>query len=165
MKISCIFFPSFLIEKSLYNFFDFQKSGEFYKRNPFKIHLDQFPPNIDTAFNFTKEIPLKLNRTKKKVYQKIELTFNFTKEIHVKIIRNKKNQPWNLVSKIPSRIVKLETIFEKSHRSSVILKIVGATPQLVQNLTPIRNLLCTFLYQCCCYPRPFTLMYLRLKKI
>ena len=47
---------------------------------------------------------------------------------------------------------KLETIFEKSHRSSVILKIVGATPQLVQNLTPIRNLLCTFLYLCCCYP-------------
>ena len=74
--------------------------------------------------DFTKEIPLKLNRTKKKVYQKIELTFNFTKEIHVKIIRNKKNQPWNLVSKIPSRIVKLETIFEKSHRSSVILKIL-----------------------------------------
>ena len=41
---------------------------------------------------------------------------------------------------------KLETIFEKSHRSSVILKIVGATPQLVQNLTPIRKLFCTFLY-------------------
>merc|ERR1712115_729551 len=39
---------------------------------------------------------------------------------------------------------KLETIFEKSHRSSVIFKIVGATPQLVQNLTPIRKLLCTF---------------------
>merc|ERR1712155_153244 len=26
--------------------------------------------------------------------------------------------------------------------------------QLVQNLTPIRKLLCTFLYQCCYYPRP-----------
>merc|ERR1712208_235640 len=51
-----------------------------------------------------------------------------------------------------SRIVKLETIFEKSHRSSVILKIVGATPQLVQNLTPIRKLFCTFLYQCCYSP-------------
>ena len=42
------------------------------------------------GFNFKKEIPLKLSRTKKKVYQKIELTFNFTKEIHVKITRNKK---------------------------------------------------------------------------
>merc|ERR1712030_36674 len=31
--------------------------------------------------------PLLLNRTKKKVYQKIELTFNFTKEIHVKIFK------------------------------------------------------------------------------
>merc|ERR1712074_252307 len=41
---------------------------------------------------------------------------------------------------------KLETIFEKSHRSIVILKIVEASPQLVQNLTPIRKLLCTFLY-------------------
>merc|ERR1712208_109700 len=51
-----------------------------------------------------------------------------------------------------SRIVKLETIFEKSHRSSVILKIVGASHQLVQNLTPIRKLFCTFLYQCCYSP-------------
>ena len=59
-----------------------------------------------------------------------------------------------MVSKIPSRTVKLETIFEKSHRTSVILKIVGATPQLVQNLTPIRKLFCTFLYLCCYYPRP-----------
>ena len=42
-------------------------------------------PNIDTAFIFRWEILLKLNWTKKKVYQKIELTFNFTKEIHVKI--------------------------------------------------------------------------------
>ena len=42
------------------------------------------------ALNFILEIPLKLNQTKKKVHQKIELTFNFTKEIHVKIIRNKK---------------------------------------------------------------------------
>merc|ERR1711947_22314 len=45
-----------------------------------------------TSAGFTKEIPLKLNRTEKKVYQKIELTFNFTKEIHVKI-RQKKINP------------------------------------------------------------------------
>ena len=59
----------------------------------------------------------------------------------------------------------LETIFEKSHRSSVILKIVEASPQLVQNLTPIRNLFCTFLFICCCYPYPPHLIYLKLKKI
>jgi len=46
-----------------------------------------------------KEIALKLNRTKKKVYQIIKLNFNFTKEIHVKIIRNKKKinpEIWSL---------------------------------------------------------------------
>ena len=46
-------------------------------RNPLKIHLN----HKQIGFNFTKEIPLKLNRTKKKVYQKIELAFNFKKEI------------------------------------------------------------------------------------
>ena len=40
-KSLVFFFPSFLIEKSLYNFFDFQKSGEFYKRNPFKIFSEK----------------------------------------------------------------------------------------------------------------------------
>merc|ERR1712208_10959 len=109
--------------------------------------------------------PLLLNRTKKKVYQKIELTFNFTKEIHVKISKiafnfQKKSHKKNRLQfymEIPllfSKNHKLETIFEKSHRSIGILKIFGASPQLVQNLTPIRKLFCTFLYQCCYYPRP-----------
>merc|ERR1712060_312496 len=31
--------------------------------------------------------------------------------------------------------------------------------KLLQNLTPIRKLLCTFLYQCCYYPRPPPLTY------
>ena len=48
----------------------------------------------------------------------------------------KKNRLWNLVSKIPSRTDKLETIFEKSHRSTQILKIVGVTPQLDQIFKP-----------------------------
>ena len=51
----------------------------------------------------------------------------------------KKNNPGNLVSKIPSWTGKLETIFEKSHRSSVIFKILWATTQLDHNLTPTRN--------------------------
>ena len=37
-----------------------------------------------TSAGFLWENHLKLNWTKKKVYQNIELTFNFTKEIHVK---------------------------------------------------------------------------------
>ena len=105
------------------------------------------------SFNFTIEFPLKLNRTIKKVYQKIELTFNFKKEIHVKIIRNKKKSTLKLGPKNTLQDRQVGDHFKKSHRSNVILKIVGATPQLIQNLTPIRKLLCTFLYQCCYYPR------------
>ena len=52
--------------------------------------MEQFPPKIEIALNFIYEIPLKINRTKKKVHQKIELTFSFTKEIPLKIIRKKK---------------------------------------------------------------------------
>ena len=81
----------------------------FYIRNPFKIHLEQFQtkieialnlfseilskligPTIEPTFSFTKEIPIKMDRTKKKVHQKIELIFSFTKEIPLKNIRNKK---------------------------------------------------------------------------
>ena len=36
--------------------------------------------------------------------------------------------------------MELGTIFEKTIPSRVILKIIGATPQLDQNLKPIRNL-------------------------
>ena len=57
----------------------------------------------------------------------------------------------------------METIFEKSHRSSVIFKIVELSPQLVQNLTPIRKLFCTFVYQCCYYPR-YPLEHIRQEK-
>ena len=55
-----------------------------------------------------------MNRTKKKVHQKIELTFSFTKEIPLKIIRNKKKiNPEIWSQKYTTRTVKLETIFEK----------------------------------------------------
>merc|ERR1712115_202812 len=67
---------------------------------------------------------------------------------------------FNFISKIPCNFFKnhkLETIFEKSHRSRVILKIVGATPQIVQNLTNIKKFLCTFLYLCCYYSRALPL--------
>ena len=41
--------------------------------------------------------------------------------------------------------MKLETNFEKKRHIIVILKIVEATPQLVQNLTPTRKLFCVFI--------------------
>ena len=46
--------------------------------------------------------------------------------------------------KIPSRTDKLDTIFSKTLSNRVFLKILGATPQLVSNFTPIRKLLGTF---------------------
>merc|ERR1711954_127696 len=49
-----------------------------------------------------------------------KIAFNFIWKILCKFFKNHK----------------LETIFEKSHSSRVIMKIRGATPQLVQNLTP-----------------------------
>ena len=39
---------------------------------------------MEIAFNFTKEIPLKINRIKKNVHQKIENAFNFIREISMK---------------------------------------------------------------------------------
>ena len=63
-----------------------------------------------------------MNRTNKKVHQKIELTFK--KEIHVKnYSEQKKNHPQNFPN-FSRKIDKLDTIFKKSHRSSVILKIL-----------------------------------------
>ena len=67
-----------------------------------------------------------------------KLSSFFTGKSHVKFFQNDK----------------LENIFEKSHRSIVILKNPGSTPQLVANFTPIRKLLCTFLYLCYGNPRP-----------
>ena len=40
--------------------------------------------------------------------------------------------------------MELGTIFEKSRRAILILKIFWTTPQFVQNLTPIRKLFYTF---------------------
>ena len=77
-----------------------------------------------------------------------KLSSFFTGKSHVKFLQN----------------YKLENIFEKSHRSIVILKNPGSTPQLVANFTPIRKLLCTFLYLCYGNPRPPPLKYLRMKK-
>ena len=52
---------------------------------PLIWHFLNFHQKNEIAFNFTKEIPLKMNRTKKKVHQKIEIAFNFLKENPFKI--------------------------------------------------------------------------------
>ena len=110
MKISIKKFSSFFTWKSLVNFF--QKSSpknwihlQFYKRNPYKKII----------FNFTKEIPLKFLSFSEKwwILQEKSLFFR------------KKNRPWNLVSKIPSRTVKLETILEKVRVVVWFWKLLG----------------------------------------
>merc|ERR1711973_848178 len=54
----------------------------------------------------------------------------------------------------------LVKFFQNHTLQNIFLKLL----QLVPNLTPIRKLLCTFLYLCYCYPRP-PLIYLKGKKI
>ena len=94
-------FGKYFIKESLWKWRDTKNSNlrirlQFYMRNPFKNENIQ---NWEITFNFIWEIPLKLNWTKKKCYQKIELTFNFRKEIHVKITRNKKKSTLKFGSK------------------------------------------------------------------
>ena len=83
-----------------------------------------------------------MNRTKKKklLQQKVVgklFTFeNIFQKLSPKKFKNRLQFYMEIFCKF-SKNHKFETIFEKSHRVSVILKIVGATLQLVQNLTPL----------------------------
>ena len=76
---------------------------QFYKRNPFKIFCLQF---------YMKN-PLKIYSTRLQFYKRNPFKFF-----------SKKNQLWNLASKIPSRIDKLDTIFSKTLSTRVFLKIL-----------------------------------------
>ena len=67
------------------------------------------------------------------------------KAISLKFNRKKMN-PETRPQKYTTAMVKLGTIFVKTVSSRVILKIVGATPQLDQNLKPTRNLCGQLLY-------------------
>ena len=95
------------------------------------------------APNFTKEISLKMNRTKKKLTTKNYLSF--TKEINSKIIQNKKKiiPIWSQKYFLGRQVG--ENFWKKSPQEPDF-KNVGSTPQRVPNLTPIRKLFCTFLY-------------------
>jgi len=72
---------------------------------------------------------------------KIENRIQFSKEIPLKKIA------FNFIWKIPCNFFKKSQVWDhfwKSRCSRVILKIVGATPLLVQNIKPIGKLFCTF---------------------
>ena len=103
---------------------------KFTGKSLYKIFLKKNPCKIDSLFrkvvNFTKEIPL-----------------NFFSE---------KNHPQNFPKFQPQNWQVRHHFFKNSLHEGDFensLKFL----QLVPNLTPIRKLLCTFLYQCCYYPR------------
>ena len=88
-------FGKYFIKESLWKWIDTKNSNlrirlQFYMRNLFKNENIQ---NWEITFNFIYEIPLKLNRTKKNVQQKIEIAFNFIWEIPLNLFG--KQYLWN----------------------------------------------------------------------
>merc|ERR1712155_245798 len=112
--------------------------------------MKKFFPHLQ----FYKEIPLKISSILF-FYRKISCKkFKNHLQFYVKI-SNKKissfftgKSPYFFSKKLLLRIFLKISLQEGDFENS--LKFL----QLVQNLTPIRKLLCTFLYQCCYYPRP-----------
>ena len=93
--------------------------------------------NLTIHHQFDIRYTIKINRTKKKKSPKIEIAFNFTYEIPLNLFGKK---AWNYVTKIRYYDGEIGNHFGKSRRRSVILKINGATHQLVQICKPTRNL-------------------------
>ena len=60
-----------------------------YKRKPFEINLNNSHQKKKSTKILQKN-PFKIEQDQKKVHKKIEFTFSFTREIPFKIIRNKK---------------------------------------------------------------------------
>merc|ERR1712079_827576 len=155
--------PPWLLRKSLLNAARARLARGLLKKSPIKcstcktsqgVNLKENPFKIFPQLQFSKEIPLKF------------LPFHFfPREISCKKfithlqfyvkISNKNlssfftgKSLYNLSKKLLLRIFFKISLQEGDFENS--LKFL----QLVQNLTPIRKLLCTFLYQCSYYPRP-----------
>ena len=94
----------------------------------FRIRLQVFKRNS-----------LEMNLTKNKGHREIEIAVNFTQEVPLKFTRIKKMISAIISQKSTTKTVKFGTIFEKGRLSSMILKIVGASPQLDQNFRPARK--------------------------
>ena len=62
-------------------------------RNTFKIHWEQFQTKIEIALNFMYEIPLKINRTKKKFTKKLNSPSVLQKNPFKKYSEQKKINP------------------------------------------------------------------------
>ena len=124
-----------------------------YGRNSLKTkEIDKKIEIWEIAFNFIYEIPLKKFGPKKSSPKKIEITSKFKWKILYKLIGPRTK----IIGEFPLNFIcvyckgksllffskksTFRLIFEKCRRSSVILKIVGATPQLDQNIKPTRYL-------------------------
>ena len=95
---------------------------------------------------FSERCPINNESVRKKIHEKLKSLSILIKEILLKFIRNKKIFSEIMPQKNPTMTVKLGTIFEKSRRRRLVLKINGATPQLDQNLKPTRYLCGQLLY-------------------
>ena len=103
-----------------------------FQRNPFKnfFHSIFLPgKSLEKKFKTHLQFYLKMSNKKFSSFFTGKSLYNFSKKLLLRPFFKNSLQ---------------EGVFENS------LKFL----QLVQNLTPIRKLLCTFLYQCCYYPRP-----------
>ena len=78
----------------------------------------------------------KQSRDKTTFRQKFEICSNFTREIPLKIKRNKKKSKVKFVLKLRLNILKFRVNFEKNHPSSVFLKIVENFFNLMKKLNP-----------------------------
>ena len=76
-----------------------------------EIHEEQFHTKIEIALNFMHNIPLKINRTKKKFTKKLNSPSVLHKKSLKKIFGTKKINPEIWSQKYTTRAVKLETIF------------------------------------------------------
>ena len=94
---------------------------QFYKRNPFKNESDQkkVAKNCN-RFPFYNRNPLKIFRENKK---KIEITFNFTKEIPLKMNRTKKRFTKKLKSSSILKRKSLKKMFAFNFIREICLKI------------------------------------------
>ena len=134
-----------------------KKLSSFFMWKSLVIFFNNHPQKIELTFNFSWEIPIKnylqfFKRNPCKIDSLFRKVVKFTKEIAI-IFFSEKNHPENFPKFQPQNWQARYHFFKNSLQEGDFensLKFL----QLVPNLTPIRILLCTFLYLCCCYPRP-----------
>ena len=113
--------------------------------------ISSISAKIELTFNFPQEIPLKINRTERKGSTK---NWNHLQFYIRNPFENESDQKKSYYNKRPwGNFLLWRPFFQKLSPNGYFWKS-SKFLQLLPNLTPIGKLLCTFLYQCCYYPRP-----------